>query len=237
MWKTTGDGTGGRASLSCPLGSPYGKTLFFSGFGPDPSDGAGIESDLGEQFVSGGDIEFEVTVEHGLVSCSGGLSIPGMETGRRFSLSPAGRSPGSCFSLARRTETEPWELRGRDGRRQPLADHAVAVVHERTGGAEARDRGDAVSSCLTAVDEEPDLPGHVLKVVRRTEGVVGALRQGVHRHVWISREGSAMRQGAWATIPPGQPREVRSLPLADGGSAIRIRACSWGRPRTPMTDP
>ena len=31
-----------------------------------------IESDLGEQFVSGGDIEFEVCVEHGLVSCSGG---------------------------------------------------------------------------------------------------------------------------------------------------------------------
>ena len=71
------------------------ERLFFSGFCPDPADGVGIESDLGEQFVSGGDIEFEVMVEHGVVSCSG-VGASGIGTGRP-SPSPM---PGVCPALA-----------------------------------------------------------------------------------------------------------------------------------------
>ena len=81
---------GGESLSPKPPWFTLEERLFISGFGPDPSDGMGIEADLGEQFFVGGDIEFEVCVEHGLVSCSGGsrfrhgdretasLSMPGV---------------------------------------------------------------------------------------------------------------------------------------------------------------
>ena len=122
---TTGDG---RASLSGPLGSPYGKTLFISGFGPDPSDGVGIESDLGEQFIVGGDVEFEVTVEHGLVSCSG-WAFPASEIGRPPPSPMPGVRPALAFLWL-----EGW-------RRDPGAQRTRRAAGSRSGLREVRDPG------------------------------------------------------------------------------------------------
>ena len=121
---------GGRASLSGPLVHPLEKLLSFAGvgmdrFGEDPADGVRVEADLGEQFVTCGEFEVEVTVDHGLVSCSGELPRSRHRDRETVSLFPAGRLPGPCFPLTRRTVTGTrGELRGRDGRRQPLADLA-----------------------------------------------------------------------------------------------------------------
>ena len=56
------------------------------------ADRVRVESDLGEQFVRGGNIDVEVVLVHGQASCRGCRRRRELET---VSLSPAGPLPGS----------------------------------------------------------------------------------------------------------------------------------------------
>ena len=103
---------GGRASLSGPLVHPLEKLLSFAGvgmdrFGEDPADGVRVEADLGEQFVTWVGM-FEVEVTGRSWACLLFRDCSSRHRDREtVSLFPAGRLPGPCFPLTRRTVTGP----------------------------------------------------------------------------------------------------------------------------------